>query len=390
MHTPKILTIFGTRPETIKLAPVLLELSQYTGQLDSRICITAQHREMLDDMLTLFGINPHIDLNAMNANQSLSDLSARLIPLLDTVIKQEHPDLVLVQGDTTSAMLTALVSYYNKVPVGHIEAGLRTLDRYHPFPEEINRRMISALSMLHFAPTKRAVQALNREGFDQNSIFYTGNTIVDALKLIQKRFLQGDLPPMPIPLVSEKRMILVTAHRRENFGEPLQDICKALRTIAGLFRDCEILFPVHPNPNVKGVVHDMLSDIPNIRLLPPLSYLDFIYLLSKCALVLTDSGGVQEEAPTFSKPVLVLRGVTERPELIESGLGEVVGTEPDRIVKKVKALLEGWHVDSKIPHCQNPFGDGKASERICHIIHDFLLSKITDMDHMIPALSVTK
>ncbi|MGA1823643.1 MAG: non-hydrolyzing UDP-N-acetylglucosamine 2-epimerase [bacterium] len=369
----KVLTIFGTRPEAIKLAPVLVAFSKQSDLIESRICITAQHREMLDEMLNFFDIVPHIDLNAMNHNQSLSDLSASLVPLIDSVFKEEKPDFALVQGDTTTAMLTAMVAYYNKVPVGHIEAGLRTYDRYNPFPEEINRRMISTLSTIHFAPTQRALKSLQREGFDEKTIFLTGNTIVDALMSIKARLNENYVSSLPIPQSSEKKLLLVTAHRRENFGLPLRNICKALKTIATLCHEIEIFYPVHPNPNVKEVVFDILSSVANIHLLPPLSYLEFVYLLSKCSLVLTDSGGVQEEAPAFSKPILVLRKITERPELVENGLGKVIGTDPDDIVMNVQKSVQNLDQYPKISSGRNPFGDGKASMRICNIIRNFFV-----------------
>lgn len=362
----KVICIFGTRPEAIKMVPVIRELKKYPVNCEVTICVTAQHREMLDQVFSIFDLKPDIDLNLMRDNQSLDALTADSIKLLSKVIMDVKPDLVLVQGDTTTAMVVALASFYKKVAIGHIEAGLRTYNMYNPFPEEINRRIISLLSTYNFAPTKKAEEALLKEGVNKETIFLTGNTIVDALNMIvnNKKVHNFNF----LPSLGSKKLILVTAHRRENFGKPLENICYALKKIVEKNLDVEIIYPVHLNPNVKSVVYGMLNNLDRIHLLPPLDYSEFIWILSRCYLALTDSGGIQEEASVLGKPVLVLRNETERSEGIEANVAKLVGTEPDAIIKNVEILLRNPHEYEKMAKATALYGDGKASERIVNII----------------------
>lgn len=361
----KILVVFGTRPEAIKMAPVIKELKKYTSEFEPIVCVTAQHRQMLDQVLSLFEITPDIDLNLMEENQSLDSLTAKAIQMLTKTIKEVRPDLVLVQGDTTTGMASALASFYQRVPVGHIEAGLRTNDRYNPFPEEINRRVISVLSTYNFAPTKKAVESLLNEGICKESIFLTGNTIVDALQTIikKKKRIHFDFP------LNRYKLILVTAHRRENFGRPLENICAALKEITRRNPDVEIVYPVHLNPNVKEVVYRMLCQEERIHLVPPVEYCELVYLLDRSYLVLTDSGGIQEEAPALGKPVLVLRKETERPEGVEASVAKVIGTDTERIINETELLLRNKEAYIKMARATNPYGDGYAAERIIEILH---------------------
>ncbi|MFN0122472.1 MAG: non-hydrolyzing UDP-N-acetylglucosamine 2-epimerase [Blastocatellia bacterium] len=363
----KVLCVFGTRPEAIKMAPVVKAFRNHPEKFETRVCVTAQHREMLDQVLDLFQIRPDHDLNLMRANQSLAAITASVITQLDQVLQQEKPDWILVQGDTTTAMAAALTGFYNRVRVGHIEAGLRTWDKAQPFPEEINRVLAGHLSDLHFAPTEQARQNLLREGINTDHVFVTGNTVIDALLDVADRpFSWADSALRDIP--RDRKIILVTAHRRENFGAPLQNICEALADIAAQRDDIHIVYPVHLNPNVREVAHRRLGNISNITLLPPLEYLPMAHLLKTSWLVLTDSGGLQEEAPGLGKPVLVMRDVTERPEGVAAGTVKLVGTTRETIVGEVRCLLEDKSTYAQMSQAVNPYGDGHASQRIVDAI----------------------
>ncbi|MEY3283005.1 MAG: UDP-N-acetylglucosamine 2-epimerase [Acidobacteriota bacterium] len=359
----KILSIFGTRPEAIKMAPLIKALQTDYPALTSVVCVTAQHRQMLDQVLDLFGIVPDHDLDLMQPNQTLAALTANAMQRLDAVISAERPDWVLTQGDTTTAMVGSLTAFYHRVRVGHVEAGLRTWDNYQPFPEEVNRRIADAVAHLHFAPTAHSRQNLLREGVPPASIIVTGNTVIDALLDVAARpydWSSGPLAAIP----TGRRIVLVTAHRRENFGAPLREICAALRDIAAYSPDLQLVYPVHLNPNVQEVVHAELGPLPNVTLLPPLDYLPLVHLMKAAELILTDSGGIQEEAPGLGKPVLVLREVTERPEGVEAGTVRLVGTDRARIVTETLRLLRDPAEYQRMANAINPYGDGQASRRI--------------------------
>lgn len=365
--TIHVLNIFGTRPEAVKMAPVVLQLAATAG-VESRVCVTAQHRQMLDQVLSVFKIVPDIDLNLMRPDQSLADLTAGILTHLDPVLKFEKPDWVLVQGDTTTVMTTALLCYYNRIRVGHVEAGLRTDDKWQPFPEEINRRIAGVVADLHFAPTQHARRNLLREGVPDERIVVTGNPVIDALQQI----VTHPMPTETQELLDQtgirpggRRLVLVTAHRRENFGKPLADICKALRGLAEQYSDSiHLIYPVHLNPNVQQPVYQLLAGVPNITLLPPLDYLPMVHLMKRATLVLTDSGGIQEEATGLGVPTLVLREVTERPEGLEAGVLKLVGSDPARIVRESARLLDDPDAHAAMAQAANPFGDGHAAERI--------------------------
>jgi UDP-N-acetylglucosamine 2-epimerase len=358
---------FGTRPEAIKLAPVILKLREAAPALRTCVCVTAQHREMLDQVLALFDIVPDHDLRIMRDDQSLFDVTERALRGLGEVMAAEAPGLVLVQGDTTTTFTAALSAYYLKIPVGHVEAGLRTGDRYQPFPEEANRRLTDHLSTLLFAPTESARQNLLAEGLPPSSIFVTGNTAIDALLMTARRD-----PPVSHDVLerldSASRIILVTVHRRENFGAPLDRICVALRQLAESRDDIAIVYPVHPNPNVTAPVHRILGGVPRIHLTEPLDYATFVRLMDRSYLILTDSGGIQEEAPSLGKPALVLREGTERQEAIDAGTATVVGTDSARVVAAVVALLDDQAAYSAQARRSNPFGDGHAASRIVSVV----------------------
>jgi UDP-N-acetylglucosamine 2-epimerase (non-hydrolysing) len=362
----KVICIFGTRPEAIKMAPVIRELKKHPAICKVTICVTAQHRQMLDQVLSVFDLKPDIDLNLMHEDQSLDALTANSIKLLSRVMTDVDPDLVLVQGDTTSAMTGALSGFYRKTAIGHIEAGLRTNNIYNPFPEEINRRFISIVSTYNFAPTRKAKESLLKEGVSKDKIFLTGNTIVDALKMIIKKNKSPDFDFLP--LLKSKKIILVTAHRRESFGKPLKNICYALKEIAKKNSDVAIIYPVHLNPNVSSTVYGMLSNLDRIYLLPPVNYSELIWVLGHCYLALTDSGGIQEEAPALRKPVLVLRNETERPEGIEANVAKLVGTDSGTIIKNVEVLLRNTSEYKKMSKATTLYGDGMASEKIAHVV----------------------
>lgn len=353
-----ILCVVGTRPEAIKMAPVILALKQQPW-VDVRVLATAQHRQMLDQVLDFFGITADIDLNIMRPNQALTELTARLLLEVDQVLLREKPDVVLVQGDTTTVMAVALACFYHRIPIGHVEAGLRTWDMQNPFPEEANRVIAGKLAKWHFAPTEGSRANLLREGVSGGDILVTGNTVIDALLMTAARELD-----LGIELDPSKRMVLVTSHRRENFGEPFRNICRALRDLAESYPDVQFLYPVHPNPNVKDVAEAMLGDVPNFVLCAPLDYAPFVAAMKRAYLILTDSGGVQEEAPALGKPVLVLRDETERPEAVEQGVVKLVGPNYERIVAETRLLLEDKSAYRAMARGVSPYGDGHAAGRI--------------------------
>ena len=365
----RVLTVFGTRPEAIKLAPVIKELEKHS-EFESRVCVTAQHRQMLDQVLRLFGINPYWDLNLMRENQSLFYVTSSALQSLETVFREAQPDVVLVQGDTTTAFVASLAAYYLKIKVGHVEAGLRTHDKFNPFPEEMNRRLADALSDFLFAPTARAKQNLLREGFPKERVFVTGNTVIDALLWVRRQRVEGEgaLSQFSQFLDTESRLILVTGHRRESFGEGFEKICRGLKMIAERNPDVRIVYPVHLNPNVKEPVHRILGGVTNVHLIEPLDYAGFVLLMDKAYLILTDSGGIQEEAPSLGKPVLVMREKTERPEAIEAGTARLVGTDSEQIFEETQRLLSDRTEYEKMARAANPFGDGRAAERIVQIL----------------------
>ena len=408
--TIKLLFVFGTRPEAIKLCPLIKEFEKYEDIFETRVCVTAQHREMLDQVLELFSIRPNYDLDIMTKRQLLPDLTASVLLGVTGVMEKENPDLVFVQGDTITTFAAAQAAFYLKIPVAHIEAGLRTKNKYSPFPEEINRRLTSVMADFHFAPTEGAKRNLIAEGFEESSIYVTGNTVIDALNIVvrgQEKGGRGQLSggscqgaggrekgevvsgqgaeirrkslekyfkeKWGLTLSSgadKSKLILVTGHRRESFGEGFKRICKALQTLAGNNPDIQIVYPVHLNPNVQEPVYAILGDVDNIHLIPPLDYEPFVFLMSQCHLILTDSGGIQEEAPTLGKPLLVMRDTSERPEGIEAGSAKLVGTDADRIVKETQALLNDTSEYKRMSEVKNPYGDGKASDRIVRIISE--------------------
>lgn len=370
---PKVLFIFGTRPEAIKVAPVIGALKSADG-VDVSVAVTAQHREMLDQVLNVFGIEPDFDMNIMSKEQDLYSLTARAVEGLKNVIKDAAPDLVIVQGDTTTAFVGALAAYYAQVGVGHIEAGLRTGNHYSPFPEEVNRKLIGVLSSLHFAPTKGAKDNLLKEGVSAERIFVTGNTAIDALlwTLRNKKTSLNAILGLGSRSFPANRFVLVTTHRRESFGGPMADIMSALSRLADDFCDLSIIFPVHLNPNVKNLAHDVLGKKDNVFLLKPVDYVSFVHLMAQSHIILTDSGGVQEEAPSLGKPILVLRETTERPEGVLAGVAKIVGTNADRIYKEAARLLTDAAYYRIMAKSENPYGDGKAAIRIADIVVDYL------------------
>jgi UDP-N-acetylglucosamine 2-epimerase (non-hydrolysing) len=360
----KIMTVFGTRPEAIKMAPVVLELTKYPELIQPSVAVTAQHREMLDQVLGLFSIKPDYDLDIMSAGQTLFDITTRAMHGLDEVLKQEKPDLVLVHGDTTTTFAGALAAYYHHIAVGHVEAGLRTGNKYSPFPEEMNRKLTGALADFHFAPTSQARQNLLAENVSNERLFITGNTVIDALKAtVKKKYVFAD-PMLASINYEQQRVILITTHRRENLGEPMRHVYQALKDIVAAFPDVEVVFPVHKNPKVREVVEAELGHLARIHLIDPLDYEPFANLIARSYLVLTDSGGIQEEAPALGKPVLVLRDTTERPEAIEAGTVKLIGTEKQRVFSETKLLLEDQSLYDQMAGACNPYGDGQASRRI--------------------------
>ena len=372
----KVMVVIGTRPEAIKLAPVVLELERHRTHFDTKICVTGQHREMLDQMLQVFGLRPDYDLGVMKAGQDLTEVTAACLTGLKPILRDERPDLVLVQGDTTTTFAASLAAYYHHIPVGHIEAGLRTGKKDDPFPEEINRRLATHLSDFHFAPTELARNNLLREGVSPEDILVTGNTVIDALFLTQARLTEE--PSLAVDHMGATdglRMILVTAHRRESFGLPFRRICEALRAIAERRRDVLVVYPVHLNPNVQTPVREILDGLPNVKLLAPLDYVSFVALMQRAYILLTDSGGIQEEGPSLGKPVLVMREVSERPEAIAAGTACLTGTDPEEIVGAVSALLDDPARYKEMTSRPNPYGDGRAAKRIVQ----FLINRVTDV-----------
>lgn len=371
----KILSIFGTRPEAIKMAPLVKKLNNHPESFISRVCVTAQHRQMLDQVLELFEIVPDYDLDIMKPGQNLFDVTTNVLQGLKPVLERERPDIVLVHGDTTTTMAASLAAYYCHISIGHVEAGLRTHNKYSPFPEEVNRSLTGSLADLHFAPTEAAKENLLREGIDEKNIHVTGNTVVDALldvvasidnNLDIRRRIESHFSFLNV----EKRLILVTGHRRENFGDGFENICSALVEIADANEDVEIIYPVHLNPNVQVPVRRILGEgqRKNVHLVEPMDYLPFMYLMKRAHLIITDSGGVQEEAPALGKPVLVTRDTTERPEAIDAGTVRLVGTRRDKIVSETQRLLTDSSAYREMSLAHNPYGDGKASERIIEIL----------------------
>ena len=367
----RVLVVFGTRPEAIKLCVLIRHLQKLPESFAVRTCVTAQHRSMLDQVLEAFGVTPDRDLNLMKPEQSLFDLTTAALRGLEQILLEEQPDMVLVQGDTTTTFAAALAAFYAKVPVGHVEAGLRTGNTHSPFPEEMNRTLTSRLSHVHFAPTQLAAENLRREGIGEQSIFVTGNTVIDALLAMREALESGHIPRPSWPFLDPARkLILVTAHRRESFGEGFEQICEAL---AALSRrpDVQIVYPVHRNPNVQEAVHRRLADVPGIELLEPIDYIPLIDLLMRCHFVLTDSGGIQEEAPSLGKPVLVMREITERPEAVEAGTALVVGADRARIIEQAGRLLDDPVHYDEMSQRHNPYGDGHACQRIAEALEQY-------------------
>lgn len=361
-----VLTIIGTRPEAIKLAPVIHVLQGKPEKYDCKVCLTGQHKEMLYQAVEYFDVKADYDLKLMKTGQTLSQITAALVENLQQVLDELKPDIILVQGDTTSAFIGGLSGYYNKIKVGHVEAGLRTDNKFAPFPEEMNRRLVGVLADYHFAPTERAQNALVREGVSPENIIVTGNTVIDALFYTLNKI--EDNPPhldgLEELLDLDKKIILITGHRRENFGEGFLNICKAIRTIANRYKDVNLIYPVHLNPNVQKPVYEILGDVPNIFLVNPMGYVPFVKLMNASHIVLTDSGGIQEEAPSLGKPVLVMRDVTERQEAVEAGTAILVGTNVEKIIDEVSRLIMNESAWQEMSNLKNPFGDGMSAQRI--------------------------
>ena len=364
----KVMTVFGTRPEAIKMAPIVLELQKHPDTIEPVVAVTAQHREMLDQVLSLFHIKPDHDLNIMAAGQTLFDITTRAMMGLDKVLTEEKPDIVLVHGDTTTTFAGALAAYYHQTAVGHVEAGLRTHNKYSPFPEEMNRRLTGCIADLNFAPTSTSEANLLAENVPPESIFVTGNTVIDALHhTVRDDFAFKDASLQDVDFAN-KRIILVTTHRRENLGEPMRHVYKALKQLTEEFDDVEVVFPVHKNPKVREVVNEELGGLDKVHLIDPLDYEPFANLMHRAYLILTDSGGVQEEAPALGKPVLVLRDTTERPEAVDAGTVKLIGTDRERVYEEAKTLLTDKEEYSRMAESVNPYGDGQAARRIIHAI----------------------
>lgn len=367
MKKLKVMTVFGTRPEAIKMAPLALELKKY-DDIQSIVCVTAQHRQMLDQVLEIFGITPDYDLDIMKERQTLVGITARVLEGLDEVIKKEQPDIVLVHGDTSTSFVAALAAFYNQVKVGHVEAGLRTYDKYSPFPEEMNRQLTGRIADLNFSPTEQNRQNLLKENVSDDIIYITGNTVIDALKTTVRddyKFKDECLKSLDF---EKKRIIIVTAHRRENLGEPLENICNALKEIVTEYKDTEIVYPVHLNPAVRETVFSILGDIDRVHLIDPIDVEELHNAMARSFMVMTDSGGIQEEAPALAKPVLVLRRETERPEAVKAGTVKIAGIDKNDIVRLAKELLDDKDAYNKMAHAANPYGDGEASRRTVEAI----------------------
>lgn len=370
MKKIKVMTIFGTRPEAIKMAPLVKEL-KLRDQMECCVCVTAQHRQMLDQVLKTFDIVPDYDLNIMQQGQTLSDITSKALKGLEKIIKEVNPDIVLVHGDTTTTFAGALAAYYCQVDVGHVEAGLRTWNKYSPYPEEINRQMVGVIADMHFAPTENSKKSLLREGKKEENIYVTGNTAIDALKTTIKSDYNNEI----FDWIGNDRLILITAHRRENLGEPMRGMFKAIKRIVDEFQDVKAVYPVHLNPKVRQVANEVLGNDNKIKLIEPLEVIDFHNFINKSYLILTDSGGIQEEAPSLGKPVLVLRDTTERPEGIEAGTLKLAGTDEEKIYKLTKELLENEEIYNSMSKASNPYGDGNASKRIVDAIIEKYINK---------------
>ena len=371
----KVLSIFGTRPEAIKMAPVVKALAN-EDSITSLVCVTAQHREMLDQVLNLFEIEPDYDLNIMKHGQSLTEASSRMLLALEPILKECKPDLVLVHGDTSTTLCGAMAAFYQQIPVGHVEAGLRTHNIYSPWPEEANRQLTSVITKLHFAPTKTSAQHLYDEHNNPNHIYVTGNTVVDALLKVKQKLeddldLRHQVETNFSQLDLTKKRVLITGHRRENFGGGFESICQAIKELAEKYTDYEFVYPVHLNPNVKEPVNRLLKDLANVKLIEPQDYLPFVYLMSTSHIILTDSGGIQEEAPSLGIPVLVMRDTTERQEAIEAGTVKLVGTHAPTIVAEVSNLIDNEAIYTKMSQAHNPYGNGQSSSEIVKVITDF-------------------
>lgn len=380
MRRLKVLTVFGTRPEAIKMAPVVRAL-QGSAQIDARTCVTAQHRQMLDQVMSLFELQADYDLDLMQPGQTLTDLTARMLQAMAPVLQDFQPDIVLVHGDTTTTFCASLAAFYQQIHIGHVEAGLRTHNLYSPWPEEANRRLTGALAELHFAPTDRSARNLRHENIDPSQVFVTGNTVTDALRLIQQQLqvhpVQTAALAQQFPFLSQqRRLVLITGHRRENFGQGFVNICTAIRQLAERYPQVDFVYPVHLNPNVQQPVNEILEGLCNVHLIEPQDYLPFVYLMGHSHLILTDSGGIQEEAPSLGKPVLVMRDTTERPEAVEAGTVRLVGTDVAQIVGHAVALLEDDAAWQQMSHAHNPYGDGHAAERIVQILLDHYCSRL--------------
>ena len=367
--TIRVLSVFGTRPEAIKMAPVVRALKGHPDAFESMVCVSAQHREMLDQVLGVFQLKADFDLDLMTPGQSPADVVARLLERMPRLLREVQPDVLLVQGDTMTTFAAAFAAYLERVPVAHVEAGLRTGNKYHPYPEEMNRVLTTRLAELHFAPTVRAMETLLMEGVPQQDVLLTGNTVIDALLATVRPNYRFTTPALSA-LDPSRRMVLVTTHRRESFGGPLESTCAAVRTLVERFDDLEVVIPVHPNPQVKQVVVRKLLDLTRVHLIEPVDYVEFTNLMARAHLILTDSGGVQEEAPSLGKPVLVLREVTERPEGIEAGTAAIVGTDQDKIVRTASELLTSPEAYARMANAVSPYGDGRASERIADALRE--------------------
>lgn len=365
MSKIKVLTVFGTRPEAIKMAPLVKEIEKNSDKLESIVCVTAQHRDMLDSVLELFEIKPDFDLDIMKVNQNLWSLTSDVLLKTKEVIGKVKPDIVLVHGDTTTSMATALSAFYAKIPVGHVEAGLRTFDKYYPFPEEINRVFTDSICTYFFAPTDKSCENLKKAGVDKNYIYKTGNTVIDALFYTLENHPEAG---NEVKINPENKLILMTSHRRENFGEPIKNICHAVSELVDKYKNIEVVYPVHPNPNVQKPVFELLQGKERIHLIKPLEYAEFSGMMKRSHIILTDSGGVQEEAPSLGKPVLVLRDTTERPEAVEYGTVKLVGTDKNKIVAEVSKLMDDENEYKKMSEAINPYGDGLASKRTVEVL----------------------
>ncbi len=376
----KVLTVFGTRPEAIKMAMVVKSLAN-AENIDSKVCVTAQHREMLDQVLNLFDINPDFDLDIMTKQQDLYDVTSRILLGLREILLSEQPDVVLVHGDTSTTLATSLACYYAKIKVGHVEAGLRTGNILSPWPEEGNRKLTGVLTDFHFAPTESSKQNLLKEGVSESRIWVTGNTVIDAL--LEVNSMVNDKEDVRDNIIEDlhksydfdlnREFVLITGHRRESFGSGFENMCMAIKTLAMKYPDIDFVYPVHLNPNVREPVNRLLTETPNVKLIEPLEYLPFVFLMGRCKLILSDSGGIQEEAPSLGKPVLVMRDTTERPEAVSAGTVVLVGTDPDKIVQELSSLLDDEQHYAEMAEAHNPYGDGKSAERIVSILQSIQL-----------------